>query len=116
MPSRRLRHFLHGGRDATRSQGTELDADIEAQGFDKMRSRIAITLADSEELSGWADERYRGGPENPLSDAELEAKVHSCCAGVLADDAQERLIQLAWGVTELEDSADLARVLMKSGL
>ena len=24
MPNCRLRHFLHGGRDATRSQGTEL--------------------------------------------------------------------------------------------
>ena len=95
---------------------TELDADIEAQGFDKMRSRIAITLANGEELSGWADERYRGGPENPLSDAELEAKVHSCCAGVLVDAAQQRLIEMAWSVTELEDSADLARALMKSEL
>ena len=95
---------------------TELDADIEAQGFDKMRSRIAITLTNGEELSGWADERYRGGPENPLSDAELEAKVHSCCAGVLVDAAQQRLIEMAWSVTELEDSADLARALMKSEL
>ena len=24
LPNSRLRHFLHGGRDATRSQGTEL--------------------------------------------------------------------------------------------
>ena len=47
----------------------------------------------------------------------LEARVRSCCVGVLAaDDAQERLIEMAWGVTELEDSADLSRALMKSGL
>ena len=47
----------------------------------------------------------------------LGAKVRSCCVGVLAaDDAQERLIEMAWGVTELEDSADLSLALMKSGL
>ena len=46
----------------------------------------------------------------------LEAKVRSCCAGVLADDAQQWLIEMAWGVTELDDGADLARVLTKSGL
>ncbi len=44
-------------------------------GFDKMRSRIAIKLKGGKTIEGWADERYRGGPDNPLSDAELEAKV-----------------------------------------
>ena len=48
-----------------------------------MRSRIAIQLKNGKQVEGWADERYRGGPENPLSDADLEAKVRSCCEGVL---------------------------------
>ena len=47
---------------------TELDPEIEAKGFDKMRSRITITLKGERQIAGWADERYRGGPENPLSD------------------------------------------------
>ncbi|MBO6508999.1 MAG: MmgE/PrpD family protein [Roseibium sp.] len=98
-------------QDMQRRIRTELDPDIEAQGFDKMRSRITIKLKDGTEVAGWADERYRGGPENPLSDAELEAKVRSCCAGVLGDAGQEALIKAAWNVLELEDAGAIARVL-----
>lgn len=90
---------------------TELDKDIEAQGFDVMRSRITIQLTDGSEVAGWADEKYRGGPENPLSDRELEAKVRSCCAGLLDTAEQDRLIATAWSVSELDDAVDLARVL-----
>ena len=49
-------------------------------------------------MEGWADERYRGGPENPLSDADVEAKVRSCCEGVLDERAQSTLIDAAWSV------------------
>ncbi|MEO1249498.1 MAG: MmgE/PrpD family protein [Pseudomonadota bacterium] len=83
---------------------TELDPDIEAQGFDKMRSRITIRLKDGREIAGWADERYRGGPENPLTDAEVEAKARSCCEGVLGEAEQDTLLQRAWGVLELKDA------------
>ena len=68
---------------------TELDAEIEKMGFDKMRSRIEIRLKDGRTVEGWADERYRGGPENPLSDADLEAKVRSCCEGILSESAND---------------------------
>ncbi len=87
-----------------RRMRTELDPEIEAQGFDKMRSRITITLKDGKEISGWADERYRGGPENPLSDAEVEDKARSCCAGVLSDEEQSALIANAWNVLNLDDA------------
>mgnify|MGYP001460320780 CR=1 FL=1 len=65
---------------------------LRAKGFDKMRSRITIRMASGGEVAGWADERYRGGPENPLSDAEVEDKLRSCCDGVLDAAAQDRLI------------------------
>ena len=71
---------------------TELDPEIEKMGFDKMRSRIAIRLERWTRVEGWADERYRGGPENPLSDADLEAKVRSCCDGILHEKVQLKLI------------------------
>ena len=87
---------------------TRFDADIEALGFDKMRSRIQIRLKGGETVSGDADERYRGGPENPLTDEELKAKVRSCCEGVLAAGDTERLIDAALGVTEMDDAAALA--------
>jgi 2-methylcitrate dehydratase PrpD len=78
---------------------TELDPEIEKLGFDKMRSRIAIQLKNGTQAEGWADERYRGGPENPLSDADLEAKVRSCCEGVLNEQTQNKLIDAVWSVT-----------------
>jgi 2-methylcitrate dehydratase PrpD len=87
-----------------RRMRTALDPEIEAQGFDKMRSRITITLKDGREVAGWADERYRGGPENPLTDAEVEAKARSCCDGVLSEAEQTAMLKQAWEVLELEDA------------
>jgi 2-methylcitrate dehydratase PrpD len=90
---------------------TELDPEIEKMGFDKMRSRIMIHLKDGRRIEGWADERYRGGPENPLSDADLEAKVHSCCEGVLDTERQTALIDAAWSVGRLPDAGRLIRII-----
>lgn len=95
---------------------TELDPEIEAQGFDKMRSRITIHLKDGREIAGWADERYRGGPENPLTDAEVEAKARSCCARVLSETEQNALLKAAWGVLNLRDAGTaLARAMTSGG-
>lgn len=88
-----------------RRMRTELDPEIEALGFDKMRSRITITLTDGRDVAGWADERYRGGPENPLTDAEVEAKARSCCDGVLSEAEQTEMLRKAWAVLELEDAS-----------
>ena len=90
---------------------TRFDPEIEALGFDKMRSAITITLKDGTTISGKADERYRGGPENPLTDAEVEAKVYSCAEGVLPQEKTAALIAKAWNVLELEDTSELARML-----
>lgn len=87
---------------------TRFDPDIEALGFDKMRSRIEIRLKRGETVSGDADERYRGGPENPLTDDELKVKVRSCCEGVLSAGDTEGLIDAALGVTGMDDAAALA--------
>jgi 2-methylcitrate dehydratase PrpD len=93
---------------------THFDPEIEAMGFDKMRSRIQIQLKSGETVSGDADERYRGGPENPLTDDELKDKVRSCCEGVLMADATEKLIDAALVVTEMDDAAALAGYLRVS--
>lgn len=90
---------------------TELDPEIEKMGFDKMRSRIMIRLKTGRTVEGWADERYRGGPENPLSDADLEAKVRSCCDGILDDKAQTKLIEAARSVSRLSDATNLMKIL-----
>jgi 2-methylcitrate dehydratase PrpD len=90
---------------------TELDPEIEKLGFDKMRSRITIRLKDGRSVDGWADERYRGGPDNPLSDADLEAKVRSCCDGVLDCERQSKLIATGWSVTKLRDVRALMEII-----
>jgi 2-methylcitrate dehydratase PrpD len=90
---------------------TELDPEIEKMGFDKMRSRVIIRLRDGGQFEGRADERYRGGPENPLSDADLEAKVRFCCEGVLDRKGQSALIDAARSVTQLKDATKLMEVI-----
>ena len=90
---------------------TEPDPEIEKMGFDKMRSRIAIKLTNGKIIEGWADERYRGGPDNPLSDAELEAKARSCCEGVLHGTCQSQLIEAAWSVTKIANVRQLMVLL-----
>jgi 2-methylcitrate dehydratase PrpD len=94
-------------QEMQRRISTELDTEIENRGFDKMRSRIAIRLKDGRTIDDCADERYRGGPENPLSDKDLEAKVRSCCEGVLDEERQSALIDTAWSVTQLSDAGEL---------
>jgi 2-methylcitrate dehydratase PrpD len=90
---------------------TELDHEIEKMGFDKMRSRIIIRLKNERNVEGWADERYRGGPENPLSDADLEAKVRSCCEGVLDGARQSVLIDAGWSVARQTDVAKFMQII-----
>ena len=89
----------------------QFDPEIEAKGFDKMRSHIEIMLKNGTTVSGDADERYRGGPENPMTDAEIEAKVFSCAEGVLSESATRRLIDHAWKVLNLPDASVLAMLL-----
>lgn len=98
-------------QEMQRRISTELDAEIEKMGFDKMRSRIAIRLHDGRTIEGWADERYRGGPEHPLSDRDLEAKVRSCCDGVLDEKRQAALIDAVWSITQLSDAGKLMEVI-----
>jgi 2-methylcitrate dehydratase PrpD len=90
---------------------TELDPEIEKMGFDKMRSRIVIRPKSGRTIEGRADERYRGGPENPLSDGDLEAKVRSCCDGVLDDKQRTALVEAAWSVMQLRDAGRLMELL-----
>jgi 2-methylcitrate dehydratase PrpD len=108
------------GSDAMQAMQARVDCrfdpGIEALGFDKMRSGIVITLKSGERIEGEADERYRGGPDNPLTDAELEDKVFSCAEGVLSRDATGRLIDHAWKVLELDDAALLVKLLHEENI
>ena len=93
---------------------TRFDPEIEAMGFDKMRSSIHIQLKNGKSVSGNADERYRGGPENPMTDPQLADKVLACCDGVLDKDRIAKLIKVGSSVLEMKDASELA-VLIQTG-
>ena len=46
-----------------------------------------------------------------LSDAALEAKVRSCCDGVLTDEQQARLINAARSIANLSDTTPLMETI-----
>jgi 2-methylcitrate dehydratase PrpD len=98
-------------QDMQRRVQTQFDPAIEAMGFDKVRSRITIHRKDGSVVEGWADERYRGGPDNPMTDAEVEAKMRSCCAGVLDGAAQDRLIAAVWGIESAADASAIVGLM-----
>ena len=89
----------------------QFDPDIEALGFDKMRSSIHIQLKNESIISGNVDERYRGGPENPLTIGQLKDKVYSCCKGILAAEQITNLIDSSQSILDMRDSAKLASLI-----
>ena len=82
---------------------TEFDPAIEAKGYDKMRSRVEVILKNGQKLVRDADERYRGGPDNPLSDAELIEKFSDCTESILHQAAREAIIEAVFGLEKLTD-------------
>jgi 2-methylcitrate dehydratase PrpD len=90
---------------------TRFDAAIEEMGWDKIRSSLEVLTRDGRRFTRWADERYRGGPDNPLSDRELEEKFRDCAEGLLSASAVERLLDQVWRIEELADVSDLVRGL-----
>jgi 2-methylcitrate dehydratase PrpD len=87
---------------------TFLDPSIEKLGFDRIRSRIEVETVDGRILVRDADENYRGGPHNPLSDAELENKFRDCAAGLMSDDQCQRVFDTVW---KLEEQPDVTTIL-----
>jgi 2-methylcitrate dehydratase PrpD len=80
----------------------ENDPDIEARGFDKIRSRIELVKKDGGRIVQWADERYRGGPALPMTDGDLEGKFHACADGLLDEARQRAVIAAVWALETLE--------------
>jgi 2-methylcitrate dehydratase PrpD len=87
---------------------TEFDPAIEAKGYDKMRSRVEVMLTNGQKLVREADERYRGGPHNPLSDDELIEKFTDCTQSILDQATREAIIE---AVFKLEDLADVGSLI-----
>ncbi|MBI1219925.1 MAG: MmgE/PrpD family protein [Rhodobacteraceae bacterium] len=83
------------------------DPEIEARGFDRIRSRIEIDTADGRTLVQWADERYRGGPSKPFTEADIEEKFRVCTEGRLGAAASASLLKATAGIADLADTSAL---------
>ena len=88
-----------------------LDADIEAKGWEKIRSTVEVDLRDGRTLVEHADERYRGGPDLPFTREELYEKFSDCASLVLPESAIEETFGLVESLESVSDVGELVRVL-----
>ena len=104
--------FVHSQdvRELMQKIRTEFDPAIEAKGYDKMRSRVEVTLNNGSKIIRDADDRYRGGPENPLSDDELKEKFTDCSQSFVSDSTREEIIKT---VLELEGLHDMDSLIAR---
>jgi 2-methylcitrate dehydratase PrpD len=92
-----------------------LDAEIEAKGWEKIRSTVEVDLEDGTKLVEHADERYRGGPDLPFTRDELHEKWSDCASLVLPEAASNRVFELVEKLETLPDITTLVDALCATG-
>jgi 2-methylcitrate dehydratase PrpD len=90
---------------------TVFDQQIEARGFDKMRSIVEVDLVDGRKFSQPSDERYRGGPEKPFTREELHDKFTDCASLVLSPERIKRALEAIESVDRLRNVRELVAAL-----
>jgi 2-methylcitrate dehydratase PrpD len=93
---------------------TILDPDIDRLGYDRIRSKVEVETKTGEIFVQEADENYRGGPDNPLTDAELEQKFLDCAAGVLDGEQCRDVFDSVWNLEKLADVGKLLATINSS--
>jgi 2-methylcitrate dehydratase PrpD len=87
------------------------DTEIEKQGFDKIRSVVEVDLVDGRMLVQPADDRYRGGPDNPFTRADLKAKFDDCAGLVLPQQRLDAAFNAIESVDSMTDVRQFVKVL-----
>ena len=88
-----------------------LDPEIEAKGWEKIRSTVEVDLVDGRTLVEHADERYRGGPDLPFTRDELFEKWSDCASLVLPPSGVDEVFELVDGLERLDDVTTLVGAL-----
>ncbi len=91
---------------------TQFDPEIEAKGWDKMRSRVEVTIQDGTKLIRDAG-GYRGGPDLPLSDEELQAKFNDCAEELLSPQTSQEIFTTITSLDSLMDVRNLMELAQK---
>ena len=87
-----------------------LHPEIEARGFDRIRSLIEIRLKDGRTLTREAH-TSRGTPERPMTHDELEEKFRQCAEGVLPPDRVDKVLDMVYRLEEVPDIRALTTLL-----
>ena len=93
---------------------TFFDREIEARGFDKMRSIVEVSLKDGRTLVQPSDERYRGGPERPFTREELHEKFADCAGLLLPPERIRRALELIESLEQIENVRELTQAMAPS--
>jgi 2-methylcitrate dehydratase PrpD len=90
---------------------TVFDPQIEAIGFDTIRSVVEVDLLDGRTLVQSSDDRYRGSPKWPFTMAELRDRFADCASPVLSKDRIQRALEQIESIEKLNDIRELTRTL-----
>jgi 2-methylcitrate dehydratase PrpD len=90
---------------------TEFDPAIEAKGYEKIRSRVEVVLKDGRKIVRDSGEAYRGGPDNPLSDKDLQGKFTDCSEKLLDAKARQAIFAAVAGLDNIKDMKEFVSLL-----
>jgi 2-methylcitrate dehydratase PrpD len=90
---------------------TVFDPEIEAMGFDKIRSIVEVDLVDGRTITQRSDDRYRGSPAWPFTRAELHQRFADCTSSLVAKDRVQRALEQIESIEKLKDIRELTRTL-----
>ncbi len=91
-----------------------LDQEIEALGWEKIRSTVEVDLKDGSTLVQKADERYRGGPDLPFTREELFEKFSDCASLVLSEAQVKSVFEKVENLDTCSDINELVTALSGS--
>lgn len=86
-----------------------VDSEIEKKGWDRA-ARVTLSLRDGRRPSVLVV-HFKGTPQNPMSQSELEEKARNLTRHILSEKKLERLIDSVQNVEKLDDISKLTRPL-----
>jgi 2-methylcitrate dehydratase PrpD len=87
-----------------------LHPEVEAQGYQRIRSLLEVRLKDGRVLAREAS-TSRGTPERPMSREELAEKFRECAQGILTEERMEKVLKTVYELETLQDVRSLGRLL-----